>query len=129
MATNNNKILVVEDDITMREIVVAKLVTSGFNVVEADNGKTALEVWEKEKPDLVLLDLMLPQMDGFGVLEEIRKHKDPKVSGTKVIILSNLWSKADIERTKKLTIEEFMVKAYHTTEDILEEVHKVVGKK
>ncbi len=128
MPDKNKKILVVEDDITMREIVVAKLANSGYRVVEADNGKTALEVLQAEKPDLVLLDLMLPEMDGFHVLENIRKSSDPVLAKTKVIILSNLWSKQDIERTKSLTIEQFMVKAYHTTEDILEEVNKILIK-
>jgi OmpR family response regulator RpaB len=128
MADKSKKVLVVEDDITMREIVVSKLSSAGYLVVEAGDGKKALEVWAKEKPDLVLLDLMLPEVDGFGVLETMRKNSDSKLANTKVVILSNLWSKDDIERTKKLSIEEFMVKAYHTTEDILEEVKKILGK-
>jgi CheY-like chemotaxis protein len=128
MAAKNKKVLVVEDDITMREIVVAKLSSVGYKVVEADDGRKAVEMAITEKPDLILLDLMLPQIDGFGVLETIRKNSDPAVAATKVIILSNLWSKDDIERTKKLSIEQFMVKAYHTTEDILEEVQKILGK-
>src|SRR5438045_7530155 len=109
MAEKNQKILVVEDDITMREIVVAKLTAFGYKVIDADDGKKALDVWTREKPDLVLLDLMLPEMDGFSVLETMRKSADSKLANTKVIILSNLWSKEDIERTKKLSIEEFMV--------------------
>lgn len=128
MPQNSKKILVVEDDITMREIIVAKLSSFGYKVVEADDGKKAMETWTREKPDLVLLDLMLPEMDGFSVLEKMRKSSDTQLANTKVIILSNLWSKEDIERTKKLSIEEFMVKAYHTTEDILEEVKKVLSK-
>ncbi|MBX4204976.1 MAG: response regulator [Candidatus Doudnabacteria bacterium] len=128
MPEKNKKILVVEDDITMREIVVSKLNSFGYKVVEADDGKKAVATWTKEKPDLVLLDLMLPEMDGFTVLETMRKSADSKLANTKVIILSNLWSKEDIERTKKLSIEQFMVKAYHTTEDILEEVKKILSK-
>ncbi|HEX5430086.1 MAG TPA: response regulator [Patescibacteria group bacterium] len=128
MPENAKKVLVVEDDITMREIVVAKLMSEGFKVVEADDGKKAVAIWTKEKPDLVLLDLMLPEMDGFTVLETMRKSPDTRLASTKVIILSNLWSKDDIERTKKLSIEQFMVKAYHTTEDILEEVKKILSK-
>jgi CheY-like chemotaxis protein len=128
MPSKNKKILVVEDDITMREIVVSKLNSYGYKVVEADNGKKAVDMVTKEKPDLVLLDLMLPEMDGFAVLETLRKSSDSTVANTKVIILSNLWSKDDIERTKKLSIEQFMVKAYHTTEDILDEVNKILSK-
>jgi CheY-like chemotaxis protein len=127
MPSKNQKILVVEDDITMREIVVSKLTSFGYKVSEADDGQKAIDIWTKERPDLVLLDLMLPHVDGFGVLETMRKNPDTVLANTKVIILSNLWSKDDIERTKKLSIEEFMVKAYHTTEDILEEVKKILG--
>lgn len=128
MAETNKKILVSEDDLTMREIVVSKLSSSGYQVLEAGNGKDALDIIKKEHPSLVLLDLMMPEMDGFGVLENLRKDPDPAIAQTKVIILSNLWSKDDIERTKKLSIEEFMVKAYHTTEDILDEVNKILVK-
>lgn len=122
------KVLIVEDDITMREILVSKLSSAGFVVVEAEDGKHAVATWQKEKPDLVLLDLMLPEADGFSVLGEIRKNPDTSLANTKVIILSNLWSKSDIERAKNLTIEEFLVKAYHTTEEILDEVKKVLYK-
>lgn len=128
MPDSNKKVVVVEDDITMREIIVSKVTSAGFKVIEADDGKKAVATIKKEKPDLVLLDLMIPELDGFGVLETIRADKDPAVAATKVIILSNLWSKDDIERTKKLSIEQFMVKAYHTTEDILDEVKKILSK-
>jgi len=128
MDEKNKKILVVEDDQTMREILANKLSSYGFTVIEADDGKKAVETWSKEKPDLVLVDLMLPEADGFSVLGSIRKSSDSSLASTKVIILSNLWSKEDIERAKGLSIEEFLVKAYHTTEEILEEVKKVLYK-
>lgn len=126
MAGNNKKVLIVEDDITMHQIIVSKVSSAGYTVLEADNGKKALETIKKERPDLVLLDLMLPEVDGFAVLEKVRADKDPAIAATKIIILSNLWSKDDIERTKKMSIEQFMVKAYHTTEDILDEVKKIL---
>ncbi|OGE80392.1 MAG: hypothetical protein A2660_01915 [Candidatus Doudnabacteria bacterium RIFCSPHIGHO2_01_FULL_45_18] len=129
MAEKQKKILVVEDDITMREIVVHKLTSSGFDVVEADDGKKAVEVWQKEKPDIVLLDLMLPEMDGYQVLETIRKNPDPTISKAAVIVLSNLYSKEDIQKAKSLSIDDFMVKAYHTTEEILDRVKKTLDKK
>ncbi len=129
MPVKQTKILIVEDDITMREIVVHKLSTSGFNVVEADNGPDAIETWKKEKPDLVLLDLMLPEMDGFQILEAVRKSGEKEVEKTPVIILSNLFSKEDIQKAKTLGIEDFMVKAYYTTEEILTKVNEAIAKK
>ena len=129
MSEKQIKVLVVEDDVTMREIVVHKLTTNGFLVVEAGDGKQAVEVWKKEKPDIVLLDLMLPQMDGFQILEIIRKEKDEELKKTAVIVLSNLFSKEDIQRAKDLSIDDFMVKAYYTTEEILTRVKEALKKK
>lgn len=129
MSEKQTKILIVEDDITMREIVVHKLSTNGFTVVEADDGKSAIETWKKEKPDLVLLDLMLPEMDGFQILEAVRKGGDADIQKTGVIVLSNLFSKEDIKKAKDLGIDDFMVKAYYTTEEILTRVKDALKKK
>src|SRR5262245_37268436 len=96
------KILIVEDDSAMREIVTHKLRTNGFDVVEAEDGKQGLAKAETEKPDLILLDLMLPEMDGFSVLEKIRGSQDANFAKTPIIVLSNLWSNKDILRTKSL---------------------------
>lgn len=129
MDTNTNKprkILMVEDDVAMREIVIHKLMSHGFDVKEAEDGKQGLEVLLKEKPDLVLLDLMLPEVDGFKVLETVRAHQDPKIAGTPIIILSNLWSNKDILRTKALKVQAYMVKAYFTTEEILSKINEIL---
>jgi two-component system response regulator VicR len=121
-------VLVVEDDQTMREIVVHKLTSAGLKVVEAANGRIAIDVWQAEHPDVVLLDLMLPEVDGFQVLETMRKHHEGTVANTPVIVLSNLFSKEDIQRTKGSTVEDYMVKAYHTTEEILDRVKEVLNR-
>jgi DNA-binding response OmpR family regulator len=126
MATKLKKILVVEDDSTMREIVVQKLKASGFNVVEAEDGAKAIKTAEKEKPDLMLLDLMLPEVDGFGVLESVRGSSDKELAQTPVIILTNLWSKEEIIKTKNLGVSAYIIKAYMTTEEILEKVNEVI---
>lgn len=121
------KILMVEDDAAMREIVIHKLQTSGFDIVEAEDGKVGLDKAKTEKPDLILLDLMLPEMDGFGVLENIRTDADKNFAKTPVIILSNLWSNKDILRTKSLQVQAYMVKAYFTTEDILKKIQEILA--
>ena len=129
MAEKQTKILIVEDDVTMREIMVHKMSTSGFTVIEAADGKSAIATWKKEKPDIVLLDLMLPEMDGFEILETIRKDNDPQVAGTSVIVLSNLFGKEEIEKAKQLNIDDYLVKAYYTTEEILTKVQETLKKK
>lgn len=121
------KIVMVEDDVAMREIVVHKLSTNGFTVKEAEDGQEGVDLIVNEKPDLVLLDLMLPEMDGFKVLETIRKHSDPKVAATPVIILSNLWSNKDILKTKALNVQAYLVKAYFTTEEILTKINEILS--
>lgn len=120
------KILMVEDDVAMREIVIHKLMSHGFDVKEAEDGRQGIDMLLKEKPDLVLLDLMLPEVDGFKVLETVRAHQDPKVAGTPIIILSNLWSNKDILRTKALKVQAYMVKAYFTTEEILNKINEIL---
>lgn len=129
MPEKQTKVLVIEDDVTMREIVVHKLSTNGFDVVEAGDGKAAIEAWKKEKPDIVLLDLMLPEMDGFQILETVRKTNDADVAHASVMVLSNLFGKEDIKRAKSLNIEDFLVKAYYTTEEILTKVKEAVKKR
>jgi CheY-like chemotaxis protein len=121
------KILVAEDELAMREIVVEKLQSSGFDVSQAEDGAIAVKMFEKVKPDLILLDLMMPELDGFGVLEHIRKNPNPKLANTPVIVLTNLWSKEEIIRTKNLGVQVYIIKAYMTTEEILEKVNEVLG--
>lgn len=121
-----NKILIVEDDMAMRDIVIHKLLAHGFDVKEAEDGRVGIDLALKEKPDLVLLDLMLPEVDGFKVLETIRADKDPNIANTPVIILSNLWSNKDILRTKDLKVQAYMVKAYFTTEEILNKINEIL---
>jgi two-component system, sensor histidine kinase and response regulator len=125
--TTGKKIVMVEDDVAMREIVVHKLSTSGFEVKEAEDGQEGLDLIIKEKPDLVLLDLMLPEMDGFHVLEQLRKNPDAKIASTPVIVLSNLWSNKDILKTKALNVSVYLVKAYFTTEEILNKINAILN--
>ena len=124
---NKTKIIVAEDDAAMAEIVSHKLNINGFSVRHAENGLKAVEMFEKEAPDLMLLDLMMPELDGFGVLEKIRANPDKKLAATPVIVLSNLWSNEDILRTQGLRASAYMVKAYFTTEEILAKVNQILS--
>ncbi len=121
------KIIIVEDDVAMREIVAHKLSTSGYDVKEAEDGQQGIDMILAEKPHLVLLDLMLPEVDGFKVLEMVRKNTDAQIAKTPVIILSNLWSNKDILKTKALNVQAYLVKAYFTTEEILKKVQEVLA--
>ena len=122
------KILVVEDELMMRDLVVRKLNSAGFDVKIAADGKEALGVWRSEAPDLVLLDLVMPEMDGFEVLKQMRSDPNPVLANTQVIVLSNLWSNEDILKAQNLKIQGYLVKAYYTPEDILQKVNEVLKK-
>ena len=120
-------IVVVEDDPSLREIVSHKLITNGFEIRQAENGRQGLDIIVSEKPNLVLLDLMLPEMDGFQVLEQLRKSEDKILANLPVIILSNLWSNQDILRAKTLFVQAYMVKAYFTPDQILAKINEVLS--
>ncbi len=122
------KVLIAEDDVAMAEIVTRKLQNSGFEVKHASDGAKALELCLTEKPDIMLLDLMMPEMDGFAVLGSIRHNPDAKIANTPVIVLSNLWSSEDILKTKALKADDYMVKAYFTPEEILAKINAVLNK-
>jgi DNA-binding response OmpR family regulator len=120
------KVLVVEDDAVMRAIEVRELKKLGFDVLEADTGTKAMEVAEREKPVLLLLDLMLPEKDGFSVLEDIRKNPEGPLAQIPVIVLSNLWSDKDILRTQALKIDGYFVKANTTMAEVMGKVKEVL---
>lgn len=122
------KVLVVEDELMMRDLVVRKLAANGFDVKIAADGKEALKIWRAEAPDLVLLDLIMPELNGFEVLKEIRSDKSLGIYNTPVIVFSNLWSKEDILKAQDLKINAYLVKAHSTPDDILQKVNEVLGK-
>lgn len=120
------KIVIAEDDMAMREILTHKLSASGFEVFAASNGREGWEYIQKEKPAIIMLDLMMPEMDGLQVLELLRKSKDAMVKDIPVIVLSNLWSNEDILKVKAFGVETYLVKAYFTPEEILGKIKEVL---
>src|SRR5437016_5501039 len=90
------KILVIEDDELLRELIIKKLTDQAYQVSQAIDGTMGLQAVKDQKPDLVLLDILMPGMNGFEVLENIKK--DPLLANTPVVILSNLWQKEDVEK-------------------------------
>ena len=93
-------ILLVEDDTFLAGIYSTKLRIEGFAVSHAPDGARGLELARRERPELILLDILMPKMDGFQVLEELKK--DPKTKGMPVIMLTNLGQKEDVDRGVKL---------------------------
>lgn len=122
------KVLLVEDDSFLREISSKKLTKEGFTVYEALDGGEAVDGISKIKPDIVLLDIILPAIDGFQVLSQIRTSADEKIANVPVIMLSNLGQDDDIKKAKEMGANDYLVKAHFTTEEIVEKIKKTLGK-
>jgi len=120
------KILVIEDDKFLRELISQKLLKEGYEISEAIDGEEGLKKIKEEKPDLVLLDLILPGIDGFEVLSEIKD--DPILAQIPVIILSNLGQKEDVEKGLKLGAVDYLIKAHFTPGEIVEKINNALKK-
>ena len=118
------KILIIEDDKFLRKVINRKLLEGGYSVIEAIDGEKGLKAIKKERPDLVLLDLVLPEMDGFEVLAEMKK--EPSLSKIPVIILSNLGEKEDIDKGFKIGATDYLVKAHLIPAEILDKIETVL---
>ncbi len=118
-------VMIIEDDKFLRELAGQKLEKEGFNVMGESSGKEALEVMRNRKPDVIILDLILPGMDGYEVLQEIKG--DVILANIPVIILSNLGQEEDIAKAKQLGATDYMVKAHFSFGEIIAKIHEVLG--
>lgn len=113
------KILVVDDSTFMRSILKEILSKAGYtNLLEADNGRQALEIFAKEKPDLLLLDIVMPEVDGLAVLEKIGRQ-------AKIIVVSAVGQEAMVEQAKKSGAAGYVVKPFEEKQ-VLDEVAKAL---
>ncbi len=118
------KILLIEDDPLIVEIYTAKLKKSGFDIESAIDGKSAFEKFSKKEYDLILLDIVLPHLTGFELLERMKRQKKSKQ--VKVVVLSNLGEEADIKRAQKMNVVKYLIKAHHTPSEVVEEIKKIL---
>jgi DNA-binding response OmpR family regulator len=121
------KVLLIEDDDAAAEMYRLRLIADGYAVVVADDGEKGLAMAIAERPDFIYLDLRLPRIDGFEVLERLRT--DPETAGIPVIILSNFGEPELRERGLKLGALEFLVKADTTPSHLSETVNRVTAPK
>ncbi len=114
------KVLVVEDDKLLRDILAMKLAKPSLEIIHALDGEQALKLVTDAKPDIVLLDIILPGINGFEVLEKIKT--DAETKGVHVIIISNLGQEEDIRKAKELGAADFIIKANATADEISEKL-------
>jgi DNA-binding response OmpR family regulator len=120
------KILIIEDDPFLSEMYAAKFTESGFETEVAIDGKEGLAKVKDIQPNLVLLDIVLPKMDGFEVLKKIKE--DRKLKEIPVILLTNLGQKSEVEKGIALGAAEYIIKAHFTPTAIVAKVKRILEK-
>ena len=120
------KIMLVEDDSNLREIYAARLGADGFEVVSAEDGEAGLALAVREKPDLIITDVMMPKISGFDMLDILRST--PETKDTKVIVMTALNQAEDKERGEKMGADKYLVKSQVTLDDVVRSAHEVLAK-
>src|SRR5438105_8333047 len=118
------KVLLVEDDTNLREIFAMRLQAEGYQTLSAGDGEEGLVVALKDKPDLIIADVMMPKLSGFEMLETMRAA--PELTGTKVIMMTALGQAEDRARGQKLGVLKYLVKSQVTLEDFVRVVRDVL---
>lgn len=113
-------ILIVEDEKALSQVLAEKLQKEGFDIATAYDGAEAVPMAKKKKPDMILLDLLLPKKNGFEILQELKSDKS--LEQIPVIVLSNLDQDEDIKKSISLGAVDYYVKAQHPLKEIVEKV-------
>ncbi|PLX25755.1 response regulator [Candidatus Parcubacteria bacterium] len=121
------KVLVVEDDDFLLEMYSTKLELEGFKVYNATNGVQGLKVAQREEPDLILLDLNLPEMSGFEVLEQLKNTDNTK--NILVVVLTNYSQKDHIDRCLDLGADDYLIKAHFVPSEVISKIKKLLDEK
>jgi len=125
---NQNKILLVEDDPMVVRMYQRKLEKDGFKLTFVFNGEEGLAALQKEKPELILLDIMMPKMNGIEMLKTVKA--DPAFKDIPIVMLTNLGDRPeDVQKCKELGAEDYWVKANTPIQEISERIKKILAKK
>ena len=124
--SNSQKILVVEDDHFLSSLMKARFAKEGFQVKQAFDGEEALKLVKEFGPQLVVLDLILPKVSGFEVMEAM--SVDPQLTGIPIMILSNLAQDTDIQKTKHLGAVEYFVKVRVSIDELVVKIKEILAK-
>ena len=122
-----SKIMIVEDDFALREIYSIRLAAEGYTIVVAGDGEEALSVAVRERPDLVLSDVMMPKISGFDMLDILRST--PETKAIKVVMMTALSSDDQRKRGEELGADRYLVKSQVGIEDVVNVIHEVLGDK
>ena len=119
------KILMVEDEEIMIDLLQRKIAQEGYEIKVARNGEEGLAAMKEEKPDLVLLDIIMPKMGGFEVMEKMQEDKDLKK--IPVIVISNSGQPVEIDRAQKMGAKDWLIKTEFDPQEVIEKIKKQIG--
>ena len=125
MADKKIKILLIEDDSFLSGMYDTKLKLEGFDVILAEDGAKGLELAVSQGPDIILLDIILPKMDGFTALKHLKENTETKK--IPVILMTNLGQKEDVERGIALGAQDYLVKAHFMPSEVVEKIRQYLG--
>jgi len=120
-------ILLVDDDLTLREMYEERLKTEGFIITQASNGEEAIKLAKETKPQIILLDIMMPKVNGFDVLKNLKA--DQATKGIPVIVLSALIQDVDRSEGKKLGAVDYIVKSETMPGEVIAKIKNAIGQK
>lgn len=120
MEEKTKKVLIIEDEATLQKALQEVLTAEGYEILSALDGLRGLEIARQENPDLILLDIILPKMDGFEVLKELKSEE--KTESIPVMILTNLSDISDVQKALDLGATTYLVKADFSLEDVIKKV-------
>ena len=120
-------ILLIEDDPFLIDIYTTKFKGAGFKVEVASDGAEGLRRMKEQSPDILLLDIVLPHVDGWEILKAM--GQDEKLRTIKVVVLSNLGQKGDVEKGFGLGVARYLVKAHHNPSEVVEEIEDILKEK
>lgn len=120
--------MLVEDDVILVEMYQAKFELEGHNITVATNGEECLDILEDYLPDLILLDILMPKLNGFHVLKEIKK--EPRLRNIPVILLTNL-GEAEVDMNQELAnalgVNDYLIKSHHTPDEVVDKVMRTLA--
>jgi len=119
------KILLIEDEELIIDLLSKKLIQENYEVTITRNGVEGLEKMREAKPDLILLDIVMPKMGGFEVMEEM--HKDKDLKDIPVIIVSNSGQPVELDRAKELGVKDWLIKTEFDPQEVIDKVKKQIG--
>lgn len=125
--SKTKKILIVEDDDSLANVYITRLQAEGFDTKRVPNGEDALATTISYKPDLVLLDVMMPKVSGFDVLDILRNT--PETANVKVIMLTALSQDADKERAQTMGVDDYLVKSQVVIADVVDKIKEHLAQK